>query len=92
MNNSNADLPITALCIVTEKTKCPSNYFAISKSNDMNLDTDLWKDGLFGKKINRFICYTKDYPINEVFNIFVLFSKIYYNFSNTFRLLMLSKI
>jgi hypothetical protein len=75
MNNSNADLPITALCIVTERTKCPSNYFSISKSNDMNLDTDLWKDGLFGKKINRFICYTKDYPINEVFKFLFFFLK-----------------
>lgn len=69
MNNSNTDLPITALCIVTDKTKCPSNYVAISKSYDMNVETDLWKDGLFGKKINRFICYTKDYPINEAFNV-----------------------
>jgi len=42
---------------------------AISKSYDMNVETDLWKDGLFGKKINRFICYTKDYPINETFNV-----------------------
>ena len=76
MNNSNTDLPITALCIVTDKTKCPSNYVAISKSYDMNVETDLWKDGLFAKKINRFICYTKDYPINEV----ILFSSVITNF------------
>ena len=60
------DLPITALCVVTDKAKCPYNYTPVWKSFDSNIETDLWKDSLFGKKINRFICYTKDYPINDV--------------------------
>lgn len=68
-NNKNQDLPITALCVVTDRTKCPPNYMPIFRSYDANTDTDLWKDGLFGRKINRFICYTKDYPINETYNV-----------------------
>lgn len=70
-NNMNEDLPITALCIVTDRLKCPSRYTPVFKSYDANTETDLWKDGLFGmgKKINRFICYTKDYPINETYNV-----------------------
>ena len=51
---------------VTERSKCPPNYTPIFKSYDTATETDLWKDGLFGKKINRFICFTKDYPIDEV--------------------------
>lgn len=61
-----SELPITALCIVSDRSKCPLNYTPIYRSYDTNTETDLWKDSLFGKKINRFICFTKDYPINEV--------------------------
>lgn len=67
--NMNQDLPITALCILTDRLKCPQNYTPIFKSYDANTEIDLWKDGLFGRKINRFICYTKDYPINETYNV-----------------------
>jgi len=68
-SNQNQELPITALCVLTDRTKCPPNYIPIFKAYDINNDTDLWKDGLFGRKINRFICYTKDYPINETYNV-----------------------
>lgn len=69
MNNFNLDLPITALCIVADKQKCPPNYTAIVRSQDANQENDLWKDGMFGKKTNRYICYTKDYPIAGVNNL-----------------------
>ena len=62
----NQDLPITALCLVSEQSKCPPNYTAVSKCYDTNTEIELWRDGLFGKKINRFICFTKDYPIADV--------------------------
>jgi ESCRT-I complex subunit MVB12 len=62
----NQELPITAICIVSELQRCPANYTPISRSYDTNTEIDLWKDGLFGKKINRYICYTKDYPIADV--------------------------
>lgn len=68
-NNMNQELPITALCVVTDRLKCPMNYTPIFKSYDANTETDLWKDGLFGKKINRFISYTKDYPIDETYMV-----------------------
>jgi len=74
-SNLNPDLPITALCVLTDRLKCPTNYTPIFKSYDANVETDLWKDGLFGKKINRFICYTKDYPINEVSTLRVILLK-----------------
>lgn len=67
--NMNQDLPITAICVLTDRLKCPPNYTPIFRSYDANAETDLWKDGLFGRKINRFICYTKDYPINETYNV-----------------------
>ena len=66
MMDMNQELPITALCIVSECGKCPANYKAVAKSHDTLGDIDLWKDGLFGRKINRYICFTKDYPINDV--------------------------
>lgn len=71
VNNMNQELPITALCVVTDRLKCPMNYTPIFKSYDANTETDLWKDGLFGmgKKINRFISYTKDYPIDETYMV-----------------------
>jgi ESCRT-I complex subunit MVB12 len=62
----NQDLPITALCIVSEASKCPPNYTSVTRTHDTSTEIDLWKDGLFGRKINRFICFTKDYPINDV--------------------------
>ncbi|RNA00748.1 multivesicular body subunit 12B-like [Brachionus plicatilis] len=66
---SQPELPITALCVVADKGKCPANYTPVFKSYDTNTETDLWKDSIFGKKINRFICFTKDYPINDTFNV-----------------------
>jgi hypothetical protein len=65
-NKMNQELPITALCIVSEVSKCPPNYIPVTKTHDTCTDIDLWKDSLFGRKINRFICSTKDYPINDV--------------------------
>jgi len=68
-NNQNIDLPITAICIVSDKSRCPPNYTPIVRANDTGTEPDLWKDSLFGKKINRFFCFTKDYPINETYNV-----------------------
>ena len=74
MMNPNAELPITNVLIVSDRTKCPPNYTVIWKSQDTNTETDLWKDALFGKKINRFICFTKEFPINGV-RLHFVFSK-----------------
>ena len=74
MNNQNLDLPITALCIVADRQKCPPNYTPIVKSHDSNTEIDLWKDGLFSKNTTRYICYTKDYPIANVIEILSIFT------------------
>lgn len=66
MSSSETEYPITAMCVVADKGKCPANYRPIFKSYDTSTETDLWKDSLFGKKINRYICFTKDFPINDV--------------------------
>lgn len=71
--SANPNLPITAICVVSDQTKRPSNYTAVAKSFDTNTEADLWKDGMFSKKINRFICFTKDYPIADV-GLHLLFS------------------
>jgi hypothetical protein len=77
-NTTSSDLPITALCIVADRQKCPTNYFPVYKCYDVaNMEVDLWKDSLFGKKINRFICFTKDYPIAEVI-VYLIINCLYF--------------
>lgn len=58
------DYPITDICIVSDKTRCPAGYTAISRaSDDSSLDTDLWKDSLFSfSRIYRYICISKSPP------------------------------
>ena len=65
----NPDLPITSLCIVTERSKCPPNYTPITRCHDADIEPDLWRDGLFSRKINRYICFTKEFPIADSFNV-----------------------
>lgn len=63
-------LPITDLSIVANRQNCPARYLIIDKTYDTKSDFDLWKDGIFSKKSYRFICYTKEYPINDVIKLF----------------------
>jgi hypothetical protein len=65
------DLPITALCITADRYKCPVRYVSIDKSYDTDTEIDMWKDGIFGRKTNRFICFTKEFPINNVCNLYI---------------------
>ena len=64
--NGNPDLPLTALCIVADKTNRPPNYMPVVKCFDSSAEPDLWRDGLFGRSVNRYICYTKEFPIADV--------------------------
>lgn len=66
MDTNFHNLPITALCILADRNKCPVRYIAVDKGYDTVTEIDLWKDGLFARKTNRFICFTKEYPINNV--------------------------
>jgi hypothetical protein len=62
------DSPITALIVISEKSRCPVRYVVVDKSYDSNSEIELWTNGLFGKKINRYICFSKEPQINNVNN------------------------
>ena len=66
MDPNYKELPITSLIILSDKSKCPPRYELVDKSHDTQSDLELWVNGLFGKKSNRFICYTKEFPIMNV--------------------------
>jgi hypothetical protein len=70
------DSPITSLIVISEKSRCPVRYFIIDKSYDTNSEIELWTNGLFGKKINRFICYSKEPQLNNVYIQLLLLSKL----------------
>ncbi|XP_024940069.1 multivesicular body subunit 12A isoform X2 [Cephus cinctus] len=54
------DRPVTAITIVEDIEKCPSNFTAVSRTYDQDSDADLWRDsGLFIKKKGRYICISK---------------------------------
>ncbi|XP_067941593.1 multivesicular body subunit 12B-like isoform X2 [Watersipora subatra] len=53
--------PITGLCIV-EQT-CPAGYIMIDSCDDTRSEADLWKDQLFGKKVKRYLCITRVFPL-----------------------------
>ncbi|XP_063966834.1 multivesicular body subunit 12B-like isoform X1 [Lytechinus pictus] len=54
-----AEYPITGLCVVADKNRCPDGYTVIETTTD-NQDADLWKDKLLRKKTTRYMCYTKN--------------------------------
>lgn len=66
MMNPNPDNPITELCIVSDKNRCPPNFSPITRAHDdASYDTDLWKDSLFSfSRIYRYICVCKTVPQN----------------------------
>ncbi|KAM7305781.1 hypothetical protein ISCGN_015677 [Ixodes scapularis] len=53
------DLPITDVCILEDPQNCPPGYHVVDKTFDQDTDADLWKDGFFGRRITRYICYSK---------------------------------
>ena len=60
------DLPITGLSILSDKSRCPPRYTMITNSFDGNVEIELWSNSLFGKKTNRYICFTKELNNNNV--------------------------
>ncbi|KJH41599.1 hypothetical protein DICVIV_12424 [Dictyocaulus viviparus] len=42
-----AALPITALCIVADKNKCPKGFTPITRCHDDGTDADLWRESAF---------------------------------------------
>ncbi|XP_022238141.1 multivesicular body subunit 12B-like isoform X2 [Limulus polyphemus] len=61
------DQVITKICIVEDPSKCPPGFQVVSRTFDQDTDADLWKDRIFGKRITRYICFSKDqYSSDEV--------------------------
>ncbi|BFZ20166.1 hypothetical protein BsWGS_23205 [Bradybaena similaris] len=60
---STQDLPITGVCIVSDPGRCPPNYTLIDKTYDRPEDADLWKDGLFMRKVMRYLCVQRQIPL-----------------------------
>ncbi|XP_005105706.1 multivesicular body subunit 12B [Aplysia californica] len=56
------DLPITGVCVVSDPGKCPPHYTVIDKTYDRPEDADLWKDGLFTRRVMRYLCVERQVP------------------------------
>ncbi|ODM98301.1 Multivesicular body subunit 12B [Orchesella cincta] len=50
---------VTALCVVEDVSKCPLGYTPILRTHDLEADADLWKDGLFSRRVTRYVCISK---------------------------------
>ncbi|XP_014665494.1 PREDICTED: multivesicular body subunit 12B-like isoform X3 [Priapulus caudatus] len=57
--------PITGLCVVTDRQNCPTGYTVIDKTFDNNIDADLWKDGFFSRRMLRYLCITRHFPLEN---------------------------
>ena len=53
--------PITGICIVADKSKCPPGYTLIEKTVDGE-DADIWKDSFFSRRVTRYFCITRIFP------------------------------
>jgi len=58
--------PITDVCIVADKARCPLNYEVISRAyDDPHTEADVWKDGFFAfSRVLRYICISRAVPKN----------------------------
>ncbi|XP_066295612.1 multivesicular body subunit 12B-like isoform X1 [Branchiostoma lanceolatum] len=54
------EAPITEVCVVTSKERCPQGFTILSDTED-GKDGDLWTDKFFGKKVTRYICFNRAY-------------------------------
>nr|XP_006817138.1 PREDICTED: multivesicular body subunit 12B-like [Saccoglossus kowalevskii] len=59
-----ADYPITGLCIVADKSRCPPGYQVLDRTVE-GQDADIWRDGFFGKKTLRYCCITRIFPLDQ---------------------------
>lgn len=53
------DRPITAIAVIEDVSKVPAGFSLVAKTYDHDLDADLWKDGIFGKRLTRYLCLSK---------------------------------
>jgi len=57
----NQTFPITGICIVADKAKCPPGYTLVDKT-DGGEDADIWKDSFFSRRVTRYFCITRIFP------------------------------
>ncbi|CAL1548092.1 unnamed protein product [Lymnaea stagnalis] len=60
--DANQDLPILSVCIVSDPCRCPANHILINKTFDRPEDADLWSNGLFTRRIMRYLCIERQLP------------------------------
>ncbi|CAO4374785.1 unnamed protein product [Caenorhabditis nigoni] len=66
-DNVTPAVPITAMCIVADKSKAPRGFVPIVKCQDDQGEADLWRDGFF--TINRqvrYICTSTEIPDSNI--------------------------
>lgn len=56
------DWPITGVVVVADITKCPAGYTTIDRTFDNTEEADLWRDGLFGRRVTRYLCVERSAP------------------------------
>ncbi|XP_052789781.1 multivesicular body subunit 12B-like isoform X2 [Mya arenaria] len=56
------DWPITAVVVVADIGKCPAGYTTIDRTYDRTEEADLWRDGLFGRRVTRYLCVQRAAP------------------------------
>uniref|UniRef100_A0A914W046 MABP domain-containing protein n=1 Tax=Plectus sambesii TaxID=2011161 RepID=A0A914W046_9BILA len=60
MGDATASNPLTAICIVADKNRCPTGFLPIAKSFDDQTEADVWKDGFFTlSRVYRYIAFSK---------------------------------
>nr|CDJ96659.1 FAM125 domain containing protein [Haemonchus contortus] len=57
-------LPITALCIVSDKNKCPKGFTPITRCHDDGSDADLWRESAFSlwSRPVRYLAISREVP------------------------------
>ncbi|XP_060570380.1 multivesicular body subunit 12B-like [Ruditapes philippinarum] len=58
----NEDWPITGVVVVADITKCPAGYTTIDRTYDRAEEADLWRDGIFGRRVTRYLCVQRTAP------------------------------
>ncbi|CAJ0602247.1 unnamed protein product [Cylicocyclus nassatus] len=57
-------LPLTALCIVSDKNKCPRGFTAVTRCHDDGSDADLWRESAFSlwSRPVRYLAISREIP------------------------------
>lgn len=56
------DWPITSVAVVSDLTKVPPGFIVIDKTYDKKQEADLWQDGIFGRRVYRYLCVERCAP------------------------------